>query len=848
MAKHNQNRYDDDEKMEMGSKDSGGRCASSLGGSFSIETDDDSNDVDSSSYSGSEAAMVQHPSTLKAYEMELRRAFAFVANVEQHRRASLSTTKVIKAATKEADATTKNISRRTSADWYEMIQKKEEEKQRKIDAKAAERTVVDASLCDDSVEIEEIDMDDSQASIEIDVEDAVEDEIESEEEGEGMSERMSEGDSDGESDAKAQVPDTNTQENEEKAAQQQQQQRELTKSQKRRIMAISILTVFGLVLILGLVIGLTGQGHNTSTSQNLRGEASSSTSKPAPAAIPSKQPTSRVDDTISILTPMDTAVEGAASISNTGGTWFGTTSSNQPAQSNSTATTVETVSSPSSTTPPTSNKPAQAASTAIMVESVPVKPLPTTTSNQPAQSNSATIMVAAVSDQSATTVSSQPAQSNSSTLICDAVKPVGDQCNSALQLLEKCTSSGTASHSRYGTSTAINVNGEDVLAVVGATADNHATLLSYDKSGQTWNHVSNLNTPHSSSSSISSAQLGSAVAMSSEWIAISTPVDMTSTSVTLYRVSNAIQNVYNAAPGLSIEQADKTLGSQFGSSLAIDDDVLVVGAMRDRDNKGSVYIYQYDNGWSQVSKLQSDNISSHAQGNFGHSVAISQNIIVVGAPNDTVNGKQQCGSVYIFQLQDSARRIAYIQKLSPPELSAGDQFGYVVTVDVSINPITNMREDRIAIGTNMDDDQGTNSGSVFVYLRRVGERLFSLEQKLLPSDFSPKSAFGSSIDMQGHRMIVGSKGYGVARLFEYKGESWVEMGSSKDIESGRALGDNFGSSVSIASWEENNNGAGGVVLVGAPLNDEAGEDSGRIYSYSICDTSLDHDQAEMLFT
>eukprot|EP00986_Skeletonema_menzelii_P010521 scaffold5143_cov131-Skeletonema_menzelii.AAC.1 len=74
------------------------------------------------------------------------------------------------------------------------------------------------------------------------------------------------------------------------------------------------------------------------------------------------------------------------------------------------------------------------------------------------------------------------------------------------------------------------------------------------------------------------------------------------------------------------------------------------------------------------------------------------------------------------------------------------------------------------------------------------------------------------------------------------------MGSSKDIESGRALGDNFGSSVSIASWEENNNGAGGVVLVGAPLNDEAGEDSGRIYSYSICDTSLDQDQAEMLFT
>ena len=92
-----------------------------------------------------------------------------------------------------------------------------------------------------------------------------------------------------------------------------------------------------------------------------------------------------------------------------------------------------------------------------------------------------------------------------------------------------------------------------------------------------------------------------------------------------------MQNIYNANPGLSIDQADETLETHFGSSLAIDNDVLVVGAMHDRDNRGSVYIYHYDNGWRQVSKLQSDNISPHEQGNFGRSVAISNNIIVVMA-------------------------------------------------------------------------------------------------------------------------------------------------------------------------------------------------------------------------
>jgi hypothetical protein len=195
--------------------------------------------------------------------------------------------------------------------------------------------------------------------------------------------------------------------------------------------------------------------------------------------------------------------------------------------------------------------------------------------------------------------------------------------------------------------------------------------------------------------------------------------------------------------------------------------------------------------------------------------------------------QQRCGSVYIFQQAPGG--FAFVQKISPQDLSVGDQFGYSVTVEVAFNPTTAVREDRIAIGTHMDDDKGMNSGSVYVFVRRDGERLFSLEQKLLPKEWSPRSTFGTSVDMQGHRMIVGSEGYGVAHLFEYDGESWIEVGSTNDVDSGRALGDDFGSSVGIASWDESDdNSSAGVALVGAPLNDENGEDSGQIYSYAIC--------------
>lgn len=738
----------DDDNDEMDSKNSGGRDASSLGDSFSIESLE--NDAASSSFSDSGASQINEAPTLKAYELELRKAFAAVATVEQHRRASQIANRLIKAATQEEEVTIRNTSRRTSADWEEMVQKKEEEKRRKRDAKLTVQTAETASpytVVPIDARIENFIQENHIAHIENDV------------------------GSDVESDAE--VPVNAGQENETKAVPQQKQQ-ELINSHKRRIMALSMIMTFGLMSILGLVIGLKGQGQSTATSQNLRGENESPTptptSKPAPAVIPSKEPTS---DGVTLSTAVVEAE--AAAIATTVG--------------------VGAVSGPSTTATATSNR---------------------------------------------------PTQPNSTTLVCDLVKAADDQCSQALRLLEKCTSSETRSSGRYGNSIAINTNGDDVLAVVGAKFDNHATLLSYDKSSRTWDHVSSLHSLDNnsgSSSIISYNQFGSAVAISPEWIAISAPIDTVSISVTLYRVSDAIQNRDNAVPDFSIEQVDKTPGSLFGSSLAIDDKILVVGAERDRDNKGSVYIYRNDNGWRLVSKLQSDNVSSHLQGNFGHSVAVAQGIIAVGAPNDTVGGRQRCGSVYIFQ--HTPKGFAYIQKISPQELLARDQFGYVVTIDVTNNPATDMREDRIAIGTHMDDDKGMDSGSVYIYLRRDGERSYSLEQKLLPREQSPKSAFGSSIDMQGYRMVVGSKGYGVARLFEYNGESWLEIGSTKDVDSGRALGDNFGSAVSIASFEESINGDGGVVLVGAPLNDEAGEDSGRIYSYAICNTDLE--QADTLF-
>ena len=78
----------------------------------------------------------------------------------------------------------------------------------------------------------------------------------------------------------------------------------------------------------------------------------------------------------------------------------------------------------------------------------------------------------------------------------------------------------------------------------------------------------------------------------------------------------------------------------FGISVAISDGIAVVGAREDDDNgssSGSAYVFEMSSpgnasSWAQVAKLTADD--GAARDRLGVSVAISDGIIVVGAPWD----------------------------------------------------------------------------------------------------------------------------------------------------------------------------------------------------------------------
>ena len=148
--------------------------------------------------------------------------------------------------------------------------------------------------------------------------------------------------------------------------------------------------------------------------------------------------------------------------------------------------------------------------------------------------------------------------------------------------------------------------------------------------------------------------------------------------------------------------------------------------------------------------------------------------------------------------------------------------------DLSGNALaTNGTGNRVVVGAYGNDGNGSSAGHVRVY-EWNGSNWVQLGQDVdgeLQADF-----FGWDVDMNtsGDRIVVGAtrndgngSSSGHARVFEWSGTSWGQIGSDID---GELTGDQSGYAVSISS-------SGNTVAVGATRNDGNGSSSGHVRVY-----------------
>lgn len=137
---------------------------------------------------------------------------------------------------------------------------------------------------------------------------------------------------------------------------------------------------------------------------------------------------------------------------------------------------------------------------------------------------------------------------------------------------------------------------------------------------------------------------------------------------------------------------------------------------------GSVWIFEKDEGgWVQTADLANPDPAPGER--FGHAVAVTDELVAIGAPSDFHNGGENVGSAYVYRKSSGAWQ--YEAKLRNHDASGGDFYGDAVgasgtTVVVGATWDDNRRD---GIPYPLDDegdipsagDEGENAGSAYVY-------------------------------------------------------------------------------------------------------------------------------------
>jgi hypothetical protein len=144
--------------------------------------------------------------------------------------------------------------------------------------------------------------------------------------------------------------------------------------------------------------------------------------------------------------------------------------------------------------------------------------------------------------------------------------------------------------------------------------------------------------------------------------------------------------------------------AEFGKSVSISGDTVIVGAPYLNSQAGAAYIYEKNNNWQETKLLANDGAKDDK---FGETVSIDGGTVIIGSYQED-GIVSNAGAAYLFERTDSGWTEK--TKLVASDAANSDEFGYAVSIS----------NETIIVGARYVDHNGNgNKGAAYIYSTNI---------------------------------------------------------------------------------------------------------------------------------
>ncbi|MCH5720140.1 FG-GAP repeat protein [Niabella hibiscisoli] len=266
-------------------------------------------------------------------------------------------------------------------------------------------------------------------------------------------------------------------------------------------------------------------------------------------------------------------------------------------------------------------------------------------------------------------------------------------------------------------------NGTYIVVGAYGKAGNSGAVYIYGLSGGNWVQLQKLTT------AATGEAFGFSLALSGNRLVIGAPY------ANLYR---GAAYIYNLSGGTWVQQqkivaADVAADDVFGSSVATNGTQVLVSSAGDESRRGAAYVFGLVGGtWTQAQKLVASD--GAADDNFGQSVTMSGNTLIVGAYGDD----SYRGAAYVFTTTGSTW--SQQQKIIASSRTQNEGLGYSISMSGS----------NVAISGAGGDVGISSPGAAYIF--SLSGATYTQQQRF---QGVVGEWFGSSVALSGGHLLVG---------------------------------------------------------------------------------------------